>query len=71
LFKCFYNNDLPGISKKNEFSCTTPFKIYNFSCINFSKKNQPKYTTNGVLTAPSTNAILEKWAGLKTQGSEL
>jgi hypothetical protein len=83
LFKCVYNNDFPGISKKNEYSnfkqvtfvffsffagkeqenelsCTTLFKIHNFSCTNFYKKNQPKYTTNGVLTDPSTNAILEK-----------
>ena len=41
------------------WSCTTFFKIYNFGCTNFSKKNQPKNKANGVLTELSTNAILE------------
>jgi hypothetical protein len=40
------------------WSCTTFFKIYNLSCTNFWEKNQPKNTTNGVLTGSSMNDIL-------------
>ena len=40
------------------WSCTTFFKIYNLSCTNFWKKNQPKNTTNGVLTNRSAHAIV-------------
>jgi hypothetical protein len=45
-----------GKEKENVLSCTTFFKMYNFGCTNFYKKNQPKITTNGVLTGSSVYA---------------
>ncbi len=68
-----FNGDhpMPGIEVPGKcWSCTTFFKIYNLSCKNFWKKNQPKNTTNGVLTNRSANAILENLAWVKNPGKE-